>query len=70
MEKFWIVRADKFWYKFTNEKKALEHFEYIRKNTATKYKQIEKIYLAEYSENKTPKILKLWNREKTEEMER
>ena len=41
-------------------------YSYIIDNINYKYKQIEQVYLAQYGSN-FPKILKVWNRVKTEE---
>lgn len=62
--KFYIVRADSFWYKFDDEQKAQAHYDYIMSNINGKYKQIDKVYLALYENLKTPKILHFWTRNK------
>lgn len=67
MDKFWVVRADKFWYKFDDKKLAENHYNYIFNNLYEKYGQIEKLYLAEY-EGKTARLLKIWRRENEKEM--
>ena len=64
---FYIVRADSFWYRFKDKTKAKEHYNYIFTNKDGKYKNIEQIYLAQYGENKRPKILEMWNRPQKEE---
>lgn len=56
MENFWVVRADGWWYKFTDKALAQQHYKYILDNLNDKYKNIEKVYLAEYNKT-TPKIL-------------
>lgn len=63
---YWIVRADKFWYKFDDIDKAISHYNYIIDNINYKYKQIEQVYLAQYGGN-FPRILKVWNRVTEEE---
>lgn len=64
---FWIVRADRFWYKFEFKEDAEKHYNYIFNNKDEKYKNIEKLYLAEYDRDKMPKILKMWTRPQQEE---
>ena len=59
----YIVRADSWWYRFDDEDKARTHYKYLLDNINSKYKQIEKIYLAQYDGDKTPKILELWKRQ-------
>ena len=63
---FWVVRADGFWYRFDDKTKAQEHYNFIFNNKDGKYKQIERIYLAEYG-GERPKILEMWNRPQQEE---
>lgn len=66
MKTFYVVRADKFWYKFEDKKQALKHYNYLLDNINGKYKQIDKVYLAEYTEQ-DGKILEIWNRNREEE---
>lgn len=68
MKKIWIVRADSWWYKFEDKEQAESHYKYLLNNINNKYKQVNKIYLAEYGEDKTPKILEMWKRENEKEM--
>lgn len=62
-QKYWVVRANLFWYKFDVLDKAIAHYEYILNNLDNKYKNISKLYLAEYNGDNTPKILKIWKQE-------
>jgi hypothetical protein len=64
---YWIVRADTFWYKFDDLEEARNHFNYVYENRNEKYKNIDKIYLAEYDEFNSARILEIWRREKQEE---
>lgn len=66
---YWIVRADTFWYKFDDLEDAEKHYNYVYENKDGKYKNIDKIYLAEYDEFNRARILKIWRREQKEEME-
>ena len=65
---FYVVRANGYWYKFDYIEDAMKHYEYIFNNKDSKYKNVDKIYIAEYEENKTPKIIKIWNRPKEGEI--
>lgn len=63
----WIVRADRHWYRFEDLASAERHYDYIFNNRNDKYKIVEKLYLAEYCDNKEPKILRMWFRPQEEE---
>jgi hypothetical protein len=64
----YIVRADRFWYKFDDFESAEKHYDYIFNNLDDKYAQIKKLYLAEYKNGQPPKILKIWRRVKEGEI--
>lgn len=63
-QKYWVVRANLFWYKFEQLEKAEAHYNYIFNNLEYKYKNVNKLYLAEYNGNDQPKIIKIWKRER------
>ena len=58
----YVVRADSWWYRPPTLELARKQYNYIMENINGKYRHIEKVYLAEYDGNKTPKILELWKR--------
>lgn len=64
---FWVVRADGFWYRFEELDKAEAQYQYILDNINGKYKSRDKVYLAQYDGDNTPKILKMWTRPQKEE---
>lgn len=68
MGKIWVVRADSWWYKFEDKQLAENHYNYLLNNINEKYKNIDKLYIAEYDKNNNAKILKIWHRENEKEM--
>lgn len=66
---YWIVMADKYWYKFDDIDDAKKQYNYIYDNKDGKYKNIDKLRLLEYNEFKMQKTLRIWIRPQEEEME-
>lgn len=55
----YVVRANSHWFKFNDKQKAEEHYDYIINNLNGKYKNMDRVYLAQYEKGKAPKILKI-----------